>query len=506
MTTNKIVLLGRDKKRSNLLVSLFKEREIEIFVVENIKDAENLISAAELSLFLIDYKAIVIAARDELIELFKDARTTKFVIFDVPRDANRRLAFYRLGAYRILGTDYDIDDIYFFSLNLLSNEKPGMEEKESRFSGRLQDFNPAGLLNSFGKEKRSGVLRIQTPVSYGKIYFNNGHVYHASAGYLKDDDAVLYMLSWNNGRFMMTPLPRKEVKSQVKLSNIGLLLYGDQIREEVSGMVNELGGLSKELKIVNQGDLLHKQQDPDFKNFVEKMTDYRQIYDIIENSPYKMMKTLHQLVSLHKSKNLEIRESGEEFEDLYAEQIQESTGLVERLLTAEEVTQLRKNINATKINSGKLLILGTSTCGKTEFIKQFNQGSASSVRTDQELDFTTIELAEDFSLQVFGLALQEKLSQIIETLSEGLLGYVFLIDSKREDEFEYTNYVINNLISASAAPWTIAVSNLDKSKNKIPPKVKSTFILPKEHSMLICDVADKESVRSIVMSIKDTKK
>lgn len=503
MNTNKILLLAKDKKRINLLTSLFREKEIEVFTVDGIPDAVNLIFTSELSLILIDFQTIVNAERDNLVDLFRDARQTRFVIFGVPEDATRRLAFYKLGAYRILGFDYEIDDIYFFSLNLLSNDKPVLEEKQSRFSGSLQDFNLPGLINSFGKEKRNGILRIQTPVSSGKIYFNNGHIYHASAGYLKDDEAVLYMLTWNMGRFSMSPLPQKEVNNRVRLSNVGLLLQGEYIREKFFSLVKELGGLSKEMKVVNKGDLLQNQRDDNFKNFIDKIDDFRQIIDIIENSPYRMIDTLEQLITLKKSKNLKIRESGAEFKDLYAEQVPESSGLVERLLTAAEVNKLQKNLKATDLTSGKLLILGNKNCGKTDFIRQFNQGSVSGVRSNQELDFTLIELAENFSLQVFGMALQENLSQIIEKLSEGLVGYIFLVDSDSKDELEYTNYVLANMISTHKVPYSVAVTNLPPSGKKIPPKIKSGIKLDRGKTLLTCDVTNKEDVRKVVMSIKE---
>jgi len=502
MISNKILILGTDKKHTTLLVSLFKEKNIDVLDAGNIPEAVDIISSSELDLFLIEYGAIVTAEREKLIELFRDARKTKFVIFNVPHDAARRLAFYKLGAYRILGINYDVEDIYYFSQNLLSNEKPAQEGKESRFIGRLQDFILSGLINNFGKEKRSGVLRIQTHVSSGKIYFNNGHIYHASAGYLKDDEAVLYMLTWTQGRFIMSPLPRKEVTNRVKLSNVGLLLQGDSLRDDYSSRVKDLGGFSKEMQVVNQGDLLQRERDPSFKNFIEILSDYRQINDVIENSPYPMLDTLNHLIDLKKSKNLKIRETDNIFNDFQSDQTQESSGLIERVLSGDDVNLFRKNIKAEDLVSGKLLILGSNTCGKSEFIRQFNQGSVSGVRSNQELDFTTIELAENFSLQVFGIALEERLSQIIEKLSEGLIGYIFLIDAKRDTEIEYTNYVINNLISIHNVPWTIAVTNIKSGTKKVPAKIKSALELPKGRSLLTCDVANKDDVRKVVMSIK----
>lgn len=174
MQTNRLLLIENDKKQGDVLVSLFKESESEAFVVKNIADAENLISSKELDLILLNYQSIVDAERKEQISLFKKAQSTKLIIFNVPNDATRRLAFYRLGAYRSFSNTYELEDIYYFSKNLLSNNIASTEQKESHFSGRLQDFSLSGLINNFGKDKRNGVLRLQTKVSSGKIYFNNG--------------------------------------------------------------------------------------------------------------------------------------------------------------------------------------------------------------------------------------------------------------------------------------------------------------------------------------------
>jgi signal recognition particle receptor subunit beta len=226
---------------------------------------------------------------------------------------------------------------------------------------------------------------------------------------------------------------------------------------------------------------------------------------VIENSPFGILDTLNRLIELKQSNNLKFRETDEVFGELQAEQVQESSGLIEKLLSSDDVNVLRKNLKTNDLTSGKLLILGSSTCGKTDFIRQFNQGSVSGVRSNQELDFTTIELAEDLSLQVFGIALEERLSQIIEKLSQDLVGYIFLIDAKRDSEFEYTNYVINNLISVHKVPWTIAVTNLEESTKSIPPKIKSSFDLPKGKSLFSCNVSNKEDVRKVILSIKSTK-
>ncbi len=455
---------------------------------------------------MLDYHDIIDFKRNELINLFKGARRTKFIVFNVPDDATRRIAFYKLGAYRILSVHYDIEDVYFFSQNLLSNDKPTQDQKESHFSGRLQDFNLPGLINNFGKDKRSGVLRLQSSLSSGKIYFDYGHIYHASVGNLKNDEAVLYMLTWSTGQFSMSPLKQKTVNARVRLSNVGLLLLSESMRDEYYEKIEDLGGLQKEVSVINQGDLLEQEKDPQFRNFIEKLNIFRPVFSIIENSPYDVIATLDQLTTLKNNGNLQFKEQEEEsVEEFPIESIQKSSGLIERLLTAEEVSTLRDILQASELISGKLLVLGSNTSGKTDFIRKFNQGSVSAVRSDQDLDFTTIELTNDFHLQLFGVTITERLSQIIEKLSENLLGYIFLIDAEDFDGLEYVNYIINNLTSLHVVPWTIAVTNLKKGGKKIPPKIKSGIVLPKGKKLLICDVSDKADVRKVIMSLNISK-
>jgi signal recognition particle receptor subunit beta len=502
---NLLILSGQDD-RTKELVSLLENGKYTIHATEKISEAKDKISSSEIALILINYSSIVKAERNKLISLFKDARRTKFVIYDVPEDAMRRLAFYRLGAYRILDKKYTVQDIYYFSENTLTEVETDDTLKESHISGSLQDFNLPGLINIFGREKRNGVLRIQTPVSSGKIYFNNGNIYNAVAGNRKEDDALFYMLTWNKGWFSMRTLPTKKPKNKVQLSNIGLLLHGANVSNEFFQRVDDLGGISSLVRVINKGDLLQKTKDPTFQDFLEKLSEFRKIYDIIEFSPYQLLSTLDHLLNLKKSNNLEIRESADVIEDLYVEKAPEGIGPAEPLLSAEEVKQLRKNLKAQDLSSGKLLILGTKTCGKTDFIRQLNQGSLSGVRSNQDLDFTTIEFEKEFNLQVFGIVLDRRLTEIIEKLSEGLVGYIFLIDAKKEEELEYTNYLINHLINIYGVPWAIAVTNIDKQNTKLFNKIMSNMQLPDKRKIEICDVYDKEDVRQVVMSINPLKK
>jgi signal recognition particle receptor subunit beta len=213
---------------------------------------------------------------------------------------------------------------------------------------------------------------------------------------------------------------------------------------------------------------------------------------------------LERLIRLKETKNIEFRETAEEITDLFVEEKEDRVGLAEKLLSADEVAQLRRNLNAENLMNGKLIILGTNTCGKTDFIRNLNQGSISGIRTNQDLDFTKLELEKDFNLQIFGIAIDKKLTENIEKLSEGLVGYVILIDAEKPEELEFTNYIVNHLMSLFPAPWTAAITNLDKNNKKEEKKLQQKIRLPDARDIGICDVTNKEDVRALILAMRET--
>ncbi len=505
MPANQLLLISTKDNESGNLALHFKNSGIRFSLSESITDSEARLSKSEFELILVNYSSILGADRREITSFFKSARKTRFVVYNVIPDATRRIAFYKLGAYRILDQSSTTEDVHRFICNALEQPETNGEMKEAKFSGSLDDFNLAGLINIFGKEKRNGILRIKTPVSSGKIYFNDGMIIHAVAGNRKADDAVFYMLTWNKGWFSMSPLPLRSVQNKMKLSNLGLLLHGEYIRNTFFEKINRLGGLNRQIRVINQGDLIQRQKDPLYAELISSMSVFRGLHEIIEFSPYEMIPTVDMLMQLNGTRNLEFRETAQEIGDLYVEESQERPGPAENLLNTQDVARLREQLDALDKNSGKLIILGTNTCGKTDFIRNFNQGSLSGVRSNQELDFTKIELDKSFYLQVFGIALDRRLAEIVQKLSEGLLGYVFLVDAERPDEFEYTTYVMQNLIGTNDVPFTVAVTNIAAGDNKKYKQISQQIRVPEKRQILVCDVTSKDDVRKVILSIRKAK-
>ena len=505
MTDNTIIILDNNEDRKKSLISLFNEEKINAIDCKNISEFDELIDSSTSPLILVSYNSIVGAKRDEVISIFKSAKEIKVITYDVPSDATRHLAFYKMGSYRIFDTTYDSSEIFYFIKNLIAKSESDKSDNGSPIRGSLQDLSLAELIYTFGKEKRSGVLKIRSPFSSGKIFFNAGDIDDAISGYKKADDAILFMLTWTQGRFFMHPFPINYPKHRVKFSNIGLLLRGEQIRLTFLDKIRTLGSLITEVGIVNKGDLSVKMKDPQYKELIDRLTGYKRIQELIEISPYGIIETLDHLLELKGNNHLEIKEKSQlGIEELAIEESFERSGLEEPILDASEIENFRSNLKANEINTGKFLIIGAKTCGKTEFIRQFNRGSLSVVRSNQDLDFTKIELLDDFYLLVFGLSIDETLINMVKKLSDGLLGYTFLIDAQRSDDFEHINYLINQLTTAYKLPWSVAVTNIDSNDDKMLNKVSAFIQLPDNRKMNVCDVTNKDDVKKVILSVSPT--
>jgi len=158
-------------------------------------------------------------------------------------------------------------------------------------------------------------------------------------------------------------------------------------------------------------------------------------------------------------------------------------------------------LKAEEISTGKLLVLSTDLVSKTDFINIFNQGGKIPVRTNKELDYTRIDLDDYFSLNVFGISVDQKLKDTTEKISEGLLGYIVLIDAQKPEEFEYAQYIINYLSDLYSVPWTVAITNLT-GDNQLFEKVEKSAKLPAGRSIIPCDLNQKDDVKNVLLSLK----
>jgi small GTP-binding protein len=122
----------------------------------------------------------------------------------------------------------------------------------------------------------------------------------------------------------------------------------------------------------------------------------------------------------------------------------------------------------------KMVITGPFNAGKTEFISSVSEievvsterritDETASVKleTTVAMDFGRITIDEDLVLYLFGTPGQKRFDFMWEILSEGMLGFVVLVDSVRPETFREARRILDIFRSYANTPYVIAANKQD---------------------------------------------
>ena len=146
---NSILILTDKEEEKKFFTSKCKEKELEPTIPGSVKETHDLLSSLYFPVSLISYSVITKSERGQIVSLFKNTSKSKFILFDVPEDAKKRLAFYKMGAYKILDINYNQEEIVYICNNFYKKQDASIGTDETRFSGNLEDFNLAELINLY---------------------------------------------------------------------------------------------------------------------------------------------------------------------------------------------------------------------------------------------------------------------------------------------------------------------------------------------------------------------
>jgi signal recognition particle receptor subunit beta len=499
MNTNQVLLLDSDADRSGMLESFLLDHAINSSCSTSVNDSLQQLGVNEFALVVVDFELLAETGREESGQFFNSLKDKRFVLYNLPKDVHRQLPFYRLNATRVFDQRTAPEEIGWFCVNLLNAPIRG-DNEDSPIAGKLAEFPLSELLLVFGREKRSGVLKLNNTYGTGKLYLHEGHVIEAHSGNLTGESAALFLLTWRSGKFYFRPSQPQLGHSRIALSNPGLLIKAGIYREKYYNSLKILGRPGTRLRLVNRGDLEPELRDAKLKSLAELMAQPQRIQEIIEHSPLSPLETLDWLVSI-RHHNLEITEeaiTGDS--DLVVRGNYDAEQLSKMLLSRKNVEKLRMALNAEDTPYGKLLILGSEKSGKTELIRHLlNTGDESFSRV-RNVEFARVALAEDFFLLVYGLLIDRNLTEYVMRIADGLLGYVFLVDARKEEDFEYTLYMMKTLSSTFSLPWLAVFTNHSGMSDQEKEQIRERFSLDPTHIPEFIDLSGKKNAKELFIA------
>jgi small GTP-binding protein len=162
----------------------------------------------------------------------------------------------------------------------------------------------------------------------------------------------------------------------------------------------------------------------------------------------------------------------------------------------------------------KMVITGPFNAGKTEFISSVSEievvsterritDETASVKleTTVAMDFGRITIDEDLVLYLFGTPGQKRFDFMWEILSEGMLGFVVLVDSVRPETFREARRILDIFRSYANTPYVIAANKQDMEDAWSPEDLRIALRVRPGIKLLPCVAIDKESVKNVLLEL-----
>lgn len=166
------------------------------------------------------------------------------------------------------------------------------------------------------------------------------------------------------------------------------------------------------------------------------------------------------------------------------------------------------------MQSVKVVVTGPFNAGKTTFIKavseitvlsterQVSEGAGEgSGETTVAMDFGRITVSDDVVLYLFGTPGQARFSFMWETLSEGMLGFVLLVDTTEPDTYNDAKEMIGFFTEMSDVPFVVAANKVDADDTDTIRQMRADLGLADKVPLLPVDARDKESVKAVLLGL-----
>ena len=162
----------------------------------------------------------------------------------------------------------------------------------------------------------------------------------------------------------------------------------------------------------------------------------------------------------------------------------------------------------------KVVVTGPFAAGKTTLIRTISEitvlsterGITDSTRkrkaeTTVAMDFGRITIDRDLVLYLFGTPGQDRFDFMWEILGEGMIGYLLLVDTEREESVQEAAAILDAFRTMARVPYVVALNRASADDHLLVEGVRSRLEIPSDVAILACDATDKESVKNVLLAL-----
>ncbi len=163
----------------------------------------------------------------------------------------------------------------------------------------------------------------------------------------------------------------------------------------------------------------------------------------------------------------------------------------------------------------KMVVTGPFNAGKTEFIQSVSEIDVVSTErkisnreeravkeaTTVAMDFGRITVDEDLVLYLFGTPGQKRFDFMWEILSEGMLGFIVLVDSTRPETFREARKILETFRAYAPTPYVVAANKQDKKDAWDVDDMRHALRLDAKTKLLPCTATNRKTVKDVLLEL-----
>ena len=165
----------------------------------------------------------------------------------------------------------------------------------------------------------------------------------------------------------------------------------------------------------------------------------------------------------------------------------------------------------------KMVVTGPFNAGKTEYIQTVSEidvvstekkisSEAEKVKdsTTVAMDFGRITVDDSLVLYLFGTPGQKRFDFMWEILSDGMLGFIVMVDSTRPETFREARTILETFRAYAPTPYIVAANKQDLPDAWEVEDMRIALRLDPSIKLLPCVSVDRESVKETLLELLET--
>ncbi len=155
---------------------------------------------------------------------------------------------------------------------------------------------------------------------------------------------------------------------------------------------------------------------------------------------------------------------------------------------------------------GRFVVVSADIISRKNLIAVLSQNNFLSKSLDRNdsmsFEFAKIVTPSQHAIEIFGVSTERRFLQMLEQLSDTLIGYVVLIGDQNLSNLGYTGYLIDSLKRQFSVPHIIVMIQSNRKRTIPLDVVRYTLKLEEKEQLLEVDVRDLESVKHLLQQLE----